>query len=61
MYDMAKANPHINYIGIEKFTSVVVDALDKLIEEELPNLKLINKDAEDLTVFFAKVRLIACI
>ncbi|MGQ0420183.1 tRNA (guanosine(46)-N7)-methyltransferase TrmB, partial [Bacillus sp. HC-Mk] len=27
---MAKANPHINYIGIEKFTSVVVDALDKL-------------------------------
>ncbi|HDR7794148.1 TPA: tRNA (guanosine(46)-N7)-methyltransferase TrmB [Bacillus luti] len=54
MYDMAKANPHINYIGIEKFTSVVVDALDKLIEEELPNLKLINKDAEDLTVFFAK-------
>ncbi|OHX29990.1 tRNA (guanosine(46)-N7)-methyltransferase TrmB [Bacillus mycoides] len=54
MYDMAKANPHINYIGIEKFTSVVVDALDKLIEEEVPNLKLINKDAEDLTVFFAK-------
>ena len=54
MYDMAKANPHINYIGIEKFTSVVVDALDKLIEEELPNLKLINKDAEDLTVFLCK-------
>ncbi|WP_243524869.1 tRNA (guanosine(46)-N7)-methyltransferase TrmB [Bacillus pseudomycoides] len=54
VYEMAKANPHINYIGIEKFTSVIVDALDKLIEEEVPNLKLINKDAEDLTVFFAK-------
>ncbi|MDM5190374.1 tRNA (guanosine(46)-N7)-methyltransferase TrmB [Bacillus sp. DX4.1] len=54
VYEMAKANPHINYIGIEKFTSVIVDALDKLIEEEVPNLKLINKDAEDLTVFFAE-------
>ncbi|ENQ3080413.1 tRNA (guanosine(46)-N7)-methyltransferase TrmB [Bacillus cereus] len=54
MYEMAKANPNVNYIGIEKFTSVIVDALDKLIEEPLPNLKLINKDAEDLTVFFAE-------
>ncbi|MED4652032.1 tRNA (guanosine(46)-N7)-methyltransferase TrmB [Bacillus pseudomycoides] len=54
VYEMAKANPHINYIGIEKFTSVIVDALDRLIEEEVPNLKLINKDAEDLTVFFAE-------
>ncbi|WP_342044722.1 tRNA (guanosine(46)-N7)-methyltransferase TrmB [Bacillus sp. OTU530] len=53
IYEMAKAHPHINYIGIEKFSSVVVDALQKLIDEEVPNLKLINKDAKDLTVFFA--------
>ncbi|MBO9130876.1 tRNA (guanosine(46)-N7)-methyltransferase TrmB [Bacillus sp. 165] len=53
IYEMAKANPAVNYIGIEKFSSVIVDALDKLIEEEVPNLKLINKDAKDLTVFFA--------
>ncbi|MFP3124997.1 tRNA (guanosine(46)-N7)-methyltransferase TrmB [Ectobacillus funiculus] len=52
IYEMAKAHPHINYIGIEKFSSVVVDALQKLIDEEVPNLKLINKDAKDLTVFF---------
>lgn len=52
IYEMAKANPHINYIGIEKFSSVIVDALQKLIDEEVPNLKLINKDAKDLTVFF---------
>ncbi|MCP8967495.1 tRNA (guanosine(46)-N7)-methyltransferase TrmB [Ectobacillus ponti] len=52
IYEMAKANPHINYIGIEKFSSVVVDALQKLIDEEVPNLKLLNKDAKDLTVFF---------
>ncbi|WP_028399768.1 tRNA (guanosine(46)-N7)-methyltransferase TrmB [Ectobacillus panaciterrae] len=53
IYEMAKANPDVNYIGIEKFSSVIVDALEKLIEEEVPNLKLINKDAKDLTVFFA--------
>lgn len=52
IYEMAKAHPHINYIGIEKFSSVIVDALQKLIDEEVPNLKLINKDAKDLTVFF---------
>ncbi|PEJ57531.1 MULTISPECIES: tRNA (guanosine(46)-N7)-methyltransferase TrmB [unclassified Bacillus (in: firmicutes)] len=53
MIGMAKANPHINYIGIEKYTSVVSDALDKLIEAEVPNLKLLNVDAQKLTDFFA--------
>ncbi len=52
MVEMAKANPHINYIGIEKYTSVVSDALDKLIEAEVPNLKLLNVDAGKLTDFF---------
>jgi len=50
--EMAKANPHINYIGIEKYTSVISDALDKLIEAEVPNLKLLNVDAGKLTDFF---------
>ncbi|PFH91067.1 tRNA (guanosine(46)-N7)-methyltransferase TrmB [Bacillus sp. AFS088145] len=52
MVGMARANPHINYIGIEKYTSVVSDALDKLIEAEVPNLKLLNVDAQKLTDFF---------
>lgn len=52
MVEMAKANPHINYIGIEKYTSVISDALDKLIEAEVPNLKLLNVDAQKLTDFF---------
>lgn len=51
---MAKANPHINYIGIELFDSVIVSALDKLIEEDLPNVKLLNVDARNLTQYFAK-------
>jgi tRNA (guanine-N7-)-methyltransferase len=50
---MAKANPDINYLGIEVQPSVVVTALDLLIEAELPNVKLLNANASDLTEFFA--------
>ncbi|HLO12713.1 MAG TPA: tRNA (guanosine(46)-N7)-methyltransferase TrmB, partial [Pseudoneobacillus sp.] len=42
---MAKANPDINYIGIELHVSVIVAALDRLIEADLPNLKLLNVNA----------------
>ncbi|WNS74645.1 tRNA (guanosine(46)-N7)-methyltransferase TrmB [Bacillus sp. DTU_2020_1000418_1_SI_GHA_SEK_038] len=49
---MAKANPNINYIGIELQDSVIVTALDKIIEEELPNVKLMNVNAADLREFF---------
>jgi tRNA (guanine-N7-)-methyltransferase len=52
--EMAKANPNINYIGIELYPSVLVSALDKLIENELPNLRLLNVNAKDLTNFFAE-------
>jgi tRNA (guanine-N7-)-methyltransferase len=51
---MAAANPHINYIGIELMDSVIVSALEKLIEVELPNVKLLNVNASDLEKFFAK-------
>jgi tRNA (guanine-N7-)-methyltransferase len=51
---MAKANPDINYIGIELAESIIVCALDKLIEEELPNLKLLNVNAAELEKYFAK-------
>ncbi|MCL6586196.1 MAG: tRNA (guanosine(46)-N7)-methyltransferase TrmB [Anoxybacillus sp.] len=50
---MAKANPHINYIGIELYESVIVSALDKLIEHDLPNLKLLNINANQLANVFA--------
>ncbi|MGG0337099.1 tRNA (guanosine(46)-N7)-methyltransferase TrmB [Priestia aryabhattai] len=51
---MAKQNPHINYIGIEMYESVILSALERLIEEELPNLKLLNVDANQLSEFFTK-------
>ena len=51
---LAKNNPHINYIGIEKYTSVMLRAIQKLEQEteEINNLKLICMDAEAITEVF---------
>lgn len=49
---MAQANPHINYIGIEFQESVIVSALDRLIEADLPNCKLMNQNGAELLKFF---------
>lgn len=52
VYEMAKCNPDINYIGIEKFDSAIVYGLYKCIEEPLPNLYLLRTDAVDITTLF---------
>lgn len=49
---MAKQNPDINYIGIERQTSVAVMALDKILESELPNVKLLNTDGGLISDYF---------
>ena len=48
----AKTNPNINYIGLEKFASVLIQASDKLNDEHLPNLYLLLVDAEELDEIF---------
>ena len=50
---LASTHPEINYIGIEKFSSVLVRAVQKQNELELPNLRLIRMDADGLTDVFA--------
>lgn len=52
--EMARANPQINYMGLELQESVVVSALDRLIDAELPNVKLLNVNAIDLPKIFVK-------
>ena len=47
-------NPDINFIGIEKYTSIVARALKKLEDLKVPNLKIINGDALELNEFFDK-------
>lgn len=52
IHAMAKANPDINYVGIEKYSSVLLRAIQKMEEEELPNLKFLRMDAEDIALVF---------
>lgn len=49
----AQKYPHINYIGIERFDSVMAKAIKK-IPESLPNLKLIRMNALDIDKVFSK-------
>ena len=52
--NMAKKYPNINFIGIEKFDSVILRATQKLENENLPNLKLIRFDATEIENIFDK-------
>ena len=49
---MAKANPEINYIGIDIQKSVLSYALDKVLATDVPNIKLLRVDGSDLTDYF---------
>ena len=52
--DMAAAHPDINYLGIERYSSVLLRALQKMEETPMPNLRFICMDAADVTEVFAK-------
>lgn len=51
--DLAVANPDINYIGIEKYSSVLVRAIEKRQELDINNLVFIRMDAENICDVFA--------
>lgn len=48
----AKKNPDVNFIGIEKYESVMVRAIEKINEDELTNLRLIRMDAIEIDEVF---------
>ncbi len=52
IFQLAKLNPEINYIGIEKYSSVLLRALQKMEQEPLPNLLFIRMDAEEIAEVF---------
>ena len=52
IHKMALLNPNINYIGIEKFDSVICRAIEKLVEDKPANLYLLREDAGRLLEFF---------
>lgn len=52
--DMAIKNPDVNYVGLEKYTSVIARALQKCEDLKLNNLVFINGDALNLDKWFNK-------
>ena len=52
--DLAARNPDINYLGMERYESVLYRGLQKLEENPLPNLRLLCEDAALLPDFFEK-------
>lgn len=51
---LARENPRNNYIGIEKYSSVLLRALQKMEEEPLENIRFIRMDAETVSNIFQK-------
>ena len=52
--NMALKYPEINFIGLEKYESIVCRAIQKLENKEIKNLKLIVIDALELGIIFDK-------
>lgn len=49
---MSELHPDINYIGVEKYDSVIISALERIQEAGMPNFKLLNEDVINLTSYF---------
>ena len=50
--ELAKINPQINYLGIERYPSVLLRAIEKREEMELSNIYFLCMDAKALTEVF---------
>lgn len=51
---LALENPDINYVGIEKYSSVLIRAIEKCQDIEVPNLRFIRMEAEYICDVFNK-------
>lgn len=54
LMELAAAHPEINYVGIEKYSSVLLRAIQKMEENPLPNVRFIRMEAEHILRYFAK-------
>ncbi len=53
LYTLAQENPDVNYIGIEKYSSVLIRGIQKQEQNELANLIFVRMDAEAIESVFA--------
>ncbi|WP_026690712.1 tRNA (guanosine(46)-N7)-methyltransferase TrmB [Alteribacter aurantiacus] len=51
---MANQHPEINVIGIEKYDSVIISALELMQQLELPNVNMLKEDVQEITDFFGE-------
>lgn len=54
LMELAALHPDINYIGIERYTSVLLRAVQKMQENPLPNLRFLCVDAATLPEIFGE-------
>lgn len=54
LIELARRNPNINYIGVEKYPSVLLNALEVIEKEGLTNIKIICMDAYKINEVFYK-------
>lgn len=52
--DLARMNHDINYVGIEKYSSVLLRGIQKMESDPLPNLYFIRMEAEEITDVFGR-------
>lgn len=52
--ELAAIHPEINYVGIEKYSSVLFRATQKMEEDPLPNVRFIRMEAEHILRYFEK-------
>lgn len=56
---MCLNHPDINYIGVEKYSSVICSAIKKINQYELDNLKILNMDIMDIPQYlYGKIKTI---
>ncbi|KMK77798.1 tRNA (guanosine(46)-N7)-methyltransferase TrmB [Alkalihalobacillus pseudalcaliphilus] len=51
---MGQAHPNVNFIGIEKYDSVLITAMERVKEAGLSNVVFLNEDVEEILDFFGE-------
>ena len=54
LHAMAKEYPDVNFVGVEKYSSVLLRAIQKMEEDEVSNLKFICIDAKEILDAFGE-------
>lgn len=54
LMELAEKNPDINYVGIERYSTVLLKAIQKQELLKLPNLYFLREDAQKLAEMFEK-------